>query len=962
MKSWMSSIGSRLQRKLIAAFLTSVPLIALSGGVGLWFVDSIGKSTILLTNVASPLVDTANTLLLDVAAAQMAAADMLRERSPEAIATATASLPQQKSAIKKAFDRIKELSAVSAQTAAIGKPIREAEELASQFLEQAEQTVAALQSSLALETQAGRAAESLEIAFQSLSNNALRLSDRSEAAMGAFVGALDAGRQAARPPRAPAVSQAPPTPDTANDRAFPALKLAYRLRSQISALHDTARTAASEADVALLPTQAESFSKLLTETQELRRQLELVGDAEANKQALTMVPSLNRVAQLALGKQGLFPSRLEALTASGEAAARARELTKRFAGLQAALQQIHLLAADLNAAAAENSRNGVNTALYSTMTVILGGVLVALMLGVLMARGIARPLAAMTGVMGRLASGDQNARIPALGRADEIGEMARSLTIIRDTGVRAARVQTALDNAASLVLMADAEGRVIHANKAAQRYFQTIAADMRRLDAAFDPQRLDALRIAGLFPDRTAAAARLAGLTDTYQERVAVGGRQVTLTLNPILNESGGRLGTVVEWADVTEQIAIESEVATLVEAAAAGDFSRRIGTEGKTDFMLRLSEGINLLAGTVAAALDEIVGMMSALSRGDLGRRIKGDYNGELLRLKVDSNATADKLSEVVGDVVAGMATIKVAMAQLSEGSSDLSTRTEEQVANLEEMAAAIRQMSVTVKQNADNAQQANNLVAAARATAESGGEVASAAVAAVGEIQSSSRRIAEIIGLMDEIAFQTNLLALNAAVEAARAGDAGRGFAVVASEVRALAQRSSQASKEIKSLIAVSNQNVDKGVTLVNKAGSALGEIVTSVKQAADMVSAIATASGEQSTGIQQVDDSVSQMESVTQKNASLVEETSASLNAVDRQVEELAAVAAFFTGGSGRAAAGPAARTLQADLAARLNRAGIAPPVMAPAAEPGDDKGQDAHRPRRQAAGSDEDWSNF
>lgn len=430
--------------------------------------------------------------------------------------------------------------------------------------------------------------------------------------------------------------------------------------------------------------------------------------------------------------------------------------------------------------------------------------------------------------------------------------------------------------------------------------------------------------------------------------------------------EEGGIVGI---YRDVTERrlleketASVESQVSGLIEAAARGDFSQRLQVSSKSEFMVRLSRGLNQWVASISAALTEVIAMMSGLAGGDLSRRIKGDYQGDLLRLKNDCNSTAELLADIVGRTVEGTETIRSATAQLTTGAGDLSVRTEEQVANLEEMAAAIRELSATIKQNADNAQQANNLVAAARATAESGGEVASAAVAAVGEIQSSSRRIAEIIGLMDEIAFQTNLLALNAAVEAARAGDAGRGFAVVASEVRALAQRSSQASKEIKSLIAVSNQNVDKGVTLVNKAGSALGEIVTSVKQAADMVSAIATASGEQSTGIQQVDDSVSQMESVTQKNASLVEETSASLNAVDRQVEELAAVAAFFTGGSGRAAAGPAARTLQADLAARLNRAGIAPPAMAPAAEPGDDKGQDAHRPRRQAAGSDEDWSNF
>jgi methyl-accepting chemotaxis protein len=229
--------------------------------------------------------------------------------------------------------------------------------------------------------------------------------------------------------------------------------------------------------------------------------------------------------------------------------------------------------------------------------------------------------------------------------------------------------------------------------------------------------------------------------------------------------------------------------------------------------------------------------------------------------------------------------------------------------------MAASIREMSATVKQNADNAQTANQLALGARGAAESGGEVASSAVRAMAQIEESAQKISEIVGVIDEIAFQTNLLALNAAVEAARAGDAGRGFAVVAAEVRALAQRSSQASKEIKGLIGSSGSQVKRGVELVNRAGSSLTEIVTSVKRVAEIVSEIAAASREQSDGVQQVDETVTRMEAVTQKNASLVEESTASLSAVDRQVDGMLEVVSFFN------VAHAGVRDLQADLAKRV-----------------------------------------
>jgi len=254
---------------------------------------------------------------------------------------------------------------------------------------------------------------------------------------------------------------------------------------------------------------------------------------------------------------------------------------------------------------------------------------------------------------------------------------------------------------------------------------------------------------------------------------------------------------------------------------------------------------------------------------------------------------SASDKLSSIVREASVGVEALKSATEQLASGATDLSMRTDTQVSSLSEMAAAIRQLTVTVQNTAENAQQANTLALGAETAATGGGEVATAAVEAMKRIEASSGHIASIVGLIEDITFQTNLLALNAAVEAARAGDAGRGFAVVAAEVRALAQRASSASKDIKSLIAESDSQVRQGVQLVNKAGATLGEIVEAVKRVALIVGEIAKACREQSSGVQQVDDSVTQMEVVTQKNAALVEETRATLAAVDQKVAGLMSV---------------------------------------------------------------------
>ncbi len=526
----------------------------------------------------------------------------------------------------------------------------------------------------------------------------------------------------------------------------------------------------------------------------------------------------------------------------------------------------------------------------------LGAVAISCLLAYLITRGIRNPLLEVIAHFQEMRRGNFKTRIEVTSR-DEIGQVLEALKAtqqtLSDSSIQAADYQgqiAALSKAQAVIeFELDGTVRIANDNFMSVLGYQLDDVKGKNHKLFVEPGYHDSADYRKLW-DKLRRGEHETGIF----KRIGQGGREVWLqaSYNPIVGLDGKPYKVVKYATDVTEQVRMKKVLDDAVTEQA------------------RMQKGLD-------DAVTETQAVVQAAIDGDLTGQISmAGKSGQIEALSASVNALLGSMADVIRTMNLAATEVWAGAEEISRGNVDLSRRTGEQASSLEETSTSMEEMTSTVKNNADNAAQANQLAAAARAQAERGGSVVGAAVAAMGEISASSKRIADIIGVIDAIAFQTNLLALNAAVEAARAGEQGRGFAVVASEVRNLASRSAGAAKEIKGLIQDSVGKVAEGTKLVDESGKVLQEIVIGVKKVTEVVAEIASSSREQAAGIEQVNKTITMMDDVTQQNAALVEEASAAAQALTEQATNLTQLIARYRVGADsiakvpRAAARPAA----------------------------------------------------
>ncbi|MFK8014002.1 MAG: methyl-accepting chemotaxis protein [Gammaproteobacteria bacterium] len=525
--------------------------------------------------------------------------------------------------------------------------------------------------------------------------------------------------------------------------------------------------------------------------------------------------------------------------------------------------------------------------------VVAGAILLAC--SILLARLIVRPINDAAHVASCIADGNLESTINTRD-GNEINEMLQALARMqaqlrerlesdRQVMQSMSRITQALNNTSAGVLVTDTDDTIVFANSSARR-------SLAQIPNGPADEQIVGLKTSKLpFP--------IAGQNGQPAAQIQLGAQTVRASANGVVDANGERLGRVVEWRDWTTEQSIETEIRELIQAAHAGDLSQRLSLTGKGGFFLALSEGMNDLVGIAHQIVSDMGMVLSGLAKGDLSTHVTTQYQGEFDNLKQDANSTVKRLTEIVERVQSGADSVLNGAGELSRSSQDLDRMISVQAANLEQTSQSIGKIHEAVQSNASNAERASTLSGNVNHDAASGREVVDSAVAAMAEIHESSAAIADIISVIDEIAFQTNLLALNASVEAARAGEHGLGFAVVAREVRGLAVRSAGAAHKIKELINDSVDKVDDGSRLVNETGQIFEQIVNGISEVASLVSGISDSSLAQAQSVGNVSQTIQTMDEATARNNNMVIDSTRNAATLDREAAELKNVLKFFTG---------------------------------------------------------------
>ena len=442
---------------------------------------------------------------------------------------------------------------------------------------------------------------------------------------------------------------------------------------------------------------------------------------------------------------------------------------------------------------------------------------------------------------------------------------------------KANQLQTAIDQLSSSIMIADSKLRIEYLNNGMKNFLKEKEDLFKSEIPDIDLNNIIGQNI-DMFHNKGQYSKMLEGLTEIFTGKITIADTHIEVTMIPVFNHLGQRTATIAEWQDKSAEAQLLKEVGSAVNAAEAGMLNSRIDLSRVDGVAKELSTSINSLISAVEAPVNEAVQVAVALSEGRLTRQVEGEYLGRFSVMQESLNVAVDNLNSMMAQTKSATQSVNNGADQIFQGSISLNDRTQSQAASLEETAASMEEMTATVKQNAESSQEASRVTKKTAAQAQSGVEVMYEAIQSMEQINESSQKINDIIGLIDSIAFQTNLLALNAAVEAARAGEHGRGFAVVAGEVRNLAGKSSEAAKDIRGLIEDTVNKVTEGSNHVKGSGDALNEIVESISNVNQIIEEIAASSKEQSEGVSQVNQAITNIDTAVQQNAALVEETAA------------------------------------------------------------------------------------